>query len=72
MKCVFFLVLHIITGRVGLSFRIRLNFKMKSVTVDWKDLDLNALNEITFKDFKKKKKIGKISKYMSGVKMSMN
>lgn len=31
---------------------------MKSVSVDWKDLDLNALNEITFKDFKKK--IGKI------------
>lgn len=28
---------------------------MKSVSVDWKDLDLNALNEITFKDFKKKK-----------------
>lgn len=27
---------------------------MKSVSVDWKDLDLNALNEITFKDFKKK------------------
>lgn len=53
----FFLVLHIITGRVGLFFfRIRLNFKMKSVSVDWKDLDLNALNEITFKDFKKKKK----------------
>lgn len=71
MKCVFFLVLHIITGRVGLFFRIRLNFKMKSVSVDWKDLDLNALNEITFKDFKKKK-IGKISKNISGVKMSMN
>lgn len=52
-------------------YRIRLNFKMKSVSVDWKDLDLNALNEITFKDFKKKK-IGKISKYISGVKMSMN
>lgn len=68
----FFLVLHIITGRVGLFFfRRRLNFKMKSVSVDWKDLDLNALNEITFKDFKKKK-IGKISKYISGVKMSMN
>lgn len=50
----FFLVLHIITGRVGRFFRIRLNFKMKSVTVDWKDLDLNALNEITFKDLKKK------------------
>lgn len=63
----FFLVLHILTGRVG----IRLNFKMKSVSVDWKDLDLNALNEITFKDFKKKK-IGKISKNISGVKMSMN
>lgn len=44
---------------------------MKSVSVDWKDLDLNALNEITFKDLKKKK-IGKISKYISGVKMSMN
>lgn len=69
----FFLVLHIITGRVGLFFRIRLNFKMKSVSVDWKDLDLNALNKITFKDFKKKKKkIGQISKYISGVKMSMN
>lgn len=27
---------------------------MKTVSVDWKDLDLNALNEITFKDFKKK------------------
>lgn len=38
----------------GPFFRIRLNFKMKSVSVDWKDLDLNALNEITFKDFKKK------------------
>lgn len=50
----FFLVLHIITGRVGRFFRIRLNFKMKSVTVDWKDFDLNALNEITFKDLKKK------------------
>lgn len=72
MKCGFFLVLHIITGRVGLFFRIRLNFKMKSVSVDWKDLDLNALNEITFKDFKKKKKIGKISKNISGVNMSMN
>lgn len=72
MKCVFFLVLHIITGRVGRFFRIRLNFKMKSVSVDWRDLDLNALNEITFKDFKKKKKIGKISKYISGVKMSMD
>lgn len=50
---------------------------MKSVSVDWKDLDLNALNEITFKDFKKNKnwqniKIGKISKNISGVKMSMN
>lgn len=56
----------------GPFFRIKLNFKMKSVSVDWKDLDLNALNEITFKDFKKKKKIGKISKYISGVKMSMN
>lgn len=44
---------------------------MKSVSVDWKDLDLNALNEITFKDLKKKK-IGKISKNISGVKMSMN
>lgn len=44
---------------------------MKSVSVDWKDLDLNALNEITFKDFKEKK-IGKISKNISGVKMSMN
>lgn len=55
----------------GPFFRIRLNFKMKSVSVDWKDLDLNALNEITFKDFKEKK-IGKISKNISGVKMSMN
>lgn len=62
MKCVFFLVLHIITGRVGLFFRIRLNFKMKSVSVDWKDLDLNALNEIAFKDFKKKKKLAKYQK----------
>lgn len=62
MKCVFFLVLHIITGRVGLFLRIRLNFKMKSVSVDWKDLDLNALNEITFKDFKKKKKLAKYQK----------
>lgn len=53
---------NIITGRVGLFFRIRLNFKMKSVSVDWKDLDLNALNEITFKDFKKKKKLAKYQK----------
>lgn len=29
---------------------------MKLVFVDWKDLDLNVLNEIIFKDFKKKKK----------------
>lgn len=36
---------------------------MKSVSVDWKDLDLNALNEITFKDFKKKKK--KLAKYQN-------
>lgn len=43
----------------GPFFRIRLNFKMKSVSVDWKDLDLNALNEITFKDFQKKKKLAK-------------
>lgn len=60
----FFLVLHIITGRVGLFFRIRLNFKMKSVSVDWKDLDLNALNEITFKDLKKKKNWQNIKKYI--------
>lgn len=70
MKCVFFSFTH--TNRKGGPFfRIRRNFKMKSVSVDWKDLDLNALNELTFKDFKKKK-IGKISKYISGVKMSMN
>lgn len=54
----FFLVLYIIIGRVGFFFRIRFNFKMKLVFVDWKDLDLNVLNEIIFKDFKKK--IGKI------------
>lgn len=35
---------------------------MKSVSVDWKDLDLNALNEITFKDFKKKKILAKYQK----------
>lgn len=52
MKCVFFSFTHN-NRKVGRFFRIRLNFKMKSVTVDWKDLDLNALNEITFKDFKK-------------------
>lgn len=54
--CFFFSFTH--NNRKGGPFflRIRLNFKMKSVTVDWKDLDLNALNEITFKDFKKKKK----------------
>lgn len=58
MKCVFFSFTH--TNRKGGPFfRIRLNFKMKSVSVDWKDLDLNALNEITFKDFKKKKKLAK-------------
>lgn len=51
----FFLVLYIIIGRVGFFFRIRFNFKMKLVFVDWKDLDLNVLNEIIFKDFKKKK-----------------
>lgn len=39
----------------GFFFRIRFNFKMKLVFVDWKDLDLNVLNEIIFKDFKKKK-----------------
>lgn len=50
----FFLVLYIIIGRVGFFFRIRFNFKMKLVFVDWKDLDLNVLNEIIFKDFKKK------------------
>lgn len=54
MKCVFFSFTHN-NRKVGRFFRIRLNFKMKSVTVDWKDLDLNALNEITFKDFQKKK-----------------
>lgn len=37
---------------------------MKSVSVDWKDLDLNALNKITFKDFKKKKK-KKLAKYQN-------
>lgn len=68
----FFLVLYIIIGRVGFFFRIRFNFKMKLVFVDWKDLDLNVLNEIIFKDFKKKKKIGKILKYILGVKMFMN
>lgn len=61
MKCVFFSFTH--TNRKdGPFFRIRLNFKMKSVSVDWKDLDLNALNEITFKDFKKKKKLAKYQK----------
>lgn len=56
----FFLVLYIIIGRVGFFFfRIRFNFKMKLVFVDWKDLDLNVLNEIIFKDFKKKKKLVK-------------
>lgn len=39
-------------------------FKMKSVSVDWKDLDLNALNEITFKDFKKKKNWQNIKIYI--------
>lgn len=43
----------------GPFLRMRLNFKMKSVSVDWKDVDLNALNEIPFKDFKKKKKLAK-------------
>lgn len=53
MKCVFFGFTHN-NRKGGPFFRIRLNFKMKSVSVDWKDLDLNALNEITFKDLKKK------------------
>lgn len=48
----------------GPFLRMRLNFKMKSVSVDWKDLDLNALNEITFKDFKKKKNWQNIKKYI--------
>lgn len=53
--CFFFSLTHN-NRKGGPFFRIRLNFKMKSVSVDWKDLDLNALNEITFKDFKKNKK----------------
>lgn len=48
----------------GPFLRMRLNFKMKSVSVDWKDLDLNALNEITFKDFKKKKNWQNIKIYI--------
>lgn len=63
MKCVFFGFTHN-NRKGGPFFRIRLNFKMKSVSVDWKDLDLNALNEITFKDFKKKKKWQNIKIYI--------
>lgn len=59
MKCVFFFSFTHTNRKGGPFFRIRLNFKMKSVSVDWKNLDLNALNEITFKDFKKKKKLAK-------------
>lgn len=54
MKCVFFSFIYI-NRKGGFFLRIRFNFKMKLVFVDWKDLDLNVLNEIIFKDLKKKK-----------------